>query len=191
MKTSTAISTLLVVGTVLFAQHAIAQTDVEPTPVTSRPSFGISGGHYRYDPGIAIEFTTRGVFQNHLSLRLRSGKQWLEDYKAIHYKWVSYHTFSAGLVYNGQLFDRTRFYAELGILGIMPNSKFSDSDFVEGLYQLNGIEIDLLRKKEHTFCFFIGVGPSFVKTYAEKIEGRPRYGHGLHFVNGLRFYIGK
>ena len=34
----------------------------------SRPP---DAGHYRYDPGIAIEFTTRAIFQNHLSLRIR------------------------------------------------------------------------------------------------------------------------
>ena len=190
MKTSITLPALLVAAFVLFTSGVMAQDDQGPVAVPSRPSVGISGGHYRYDPGVGIEFTTRGIFQNHLSLRLKGSTQWLEDYKAIHHQWVSYHTFSAGLVYNGQLFDRTRFYAELGMIGIVPNSKFSDSGLVEGLYELNGLEINLLQKKTHTICLFLGVGPSFIKAFAEKIEGRPRYGHGLYFVNGFRVYIG-
>src|SRR5690606_37313447 len=125
MKTSTTLPALLVIALLLVTQGAMAQTDEAPTAVPSKPSVGMSGGHYRYDPGVGIEFTTRAIFQNHLSLRLKGTTQWLEDYKAIHDQWVSYHTFSAGLVYHGQLFDRTRFYAELGVIAIMPNSKFS------------------------------------------------------------------
>lgn len=190
MKTSTIIPVLLFVASALFTQGTVAQTDEKPAN-SNKPSFGISGGHYRYDPGVAIEFTTRGIFQNHLSLRLKGSTQWLEDYKAIHYQWVSYHTFSVGAVYNGKVFDRTRFYAELGMIGIVPNARFSGRGLVEGLYELNGLEINLLQKKDYTICLFFGVGPSFIKAFAEKMEGRPRYGHGLHFINGLRIYIGK
>jgi len=189
MKTSQTIPAIIFVASALFTQSLWAQTDQHTEANANKPSFGISAGHYRYDPGVAFEFTTRGIFQNHLSLRLRGGTHWLEEYKAIHHKWVTYHTVSAGLVYNGQLFERTRVYAELGVIGIMPNTRFSDSGFVDGLYELNGIEINLVQKKDHTVCLFVGFGPSFIKTYAEKIEGRPRYGHGLHVVNGVRIYL--
>lgn len=175
----------------LLAPQAVAQTDATPAPETSKPAIGLSGGHYRYDPGVALEFTTRAILQNHMSMRVKAGMLWLEDYKAIHDQWVPYYSFSAGVVYNGQLFDRARFFAELGVIGIAPNPKFSDSGFVEGLYQFNGLEITLLQRKGSTTCLFFGVGPAFVNAFAEKIEGRPRYGRGLHFINGLRVYIGK
>lgn len=175
----------------LFAQHAFPQTDATPAPETSKPAIGISGGHYRYDPGVALEFTTRAIFQHHLSMRVKAGMLWLEDYKAIHDQWAPYYSFSAGVVYNGQVFDRARFFAELGVIGITPNPKFSDSGFVEGLYQFNGLEITLLQRKRSTTCLFFGVGPAFINAFAEKIEGRPRYGRGLHYINGLRVYIGK
>lgn len=191
MKTLLTISAVLSVACSSLSQPASAQTDTKPTADPGKPSIGISFGHYQYDPGVAIEFTTRAVFQNHLSLRVKGSTQWLEDYKAIHNEWVSYHTLSAGLVYNGRLFDRTRLFAELGVIGIAPNARFSDSGFIEGLYQFNGVELSLLRKEDYTICLFLGAGPAFIKAFAEKIEGRPRYGHGLHFVNGLRVYIGK
>lgn len=191
MKTLSTFSALVIVASIALAQSTAAQSEQQPTRSSGKPAFGISGGHYRHDPGIAIEFTTRSIFQNHLSLRLRGTKQWLEDYKAIHDQWVSYHTFSAGLVYNGQLFERTRFYAELGMIGIVPNSKFSDGRFVDGLYELNGVEINVFEKDEYAVCLFIGIGPSFIKAHADKIEGAPRYGNGVHFINGLRVYLGK
>jgi len=191
MKTSTIISAFLLVASALSMYQAHAQTQVESIPNASRLSAGISAGHYRYDPGIAIEFTSRAIFQNHLSLRLRGGVQWLEAYEAIHYKWISYHTFSTGLVYNGRLFDRTRFYAEFGILGLVPDARFSEKGFVEGFYEFNGLEITLLTRKDYTLCLYLGVGPAFIKASAEKIEGNPRYGNGLHFINGVRVYFGK
>lgn len=175
----------------LFVQEAVGQTDATPARETGKPAIGISGGHYRYDPGVAVEFTTRAIFQNHLSMRLKAGMLWLEEYKAIHDEWIPYYSFSAGLVYNGQVFDRARFFAELGVIGMAPNPKFSDTGFVEGLYQFNGLELTLLQRKRSTTCLFFGVGPSFINAFAEKIEERPRYGRGLHFINGIRVYLGK
>lgn len=190
MKTSTIISALLLAACVL-PMEAHAQVQSESIVNASRLSAGISAGHYKYDPGVAIEFTSRAVFQNHLSLRLRGGVQWLEAYEAIHYQWISYHTFSTGLVYNGRLFDRTRFYAEFGILGIVPDARFSEKGFVDGFYEFNGLEITLVTRKDYTLCVYLGAGPAFIKASAEKIEGNPRYGNGLHFINGLRVYFGK
>ncbi len=191
MKTRITISTILLVGCVLHMGQAHAQAENETVPNASRLSAGISAGHFKYDPGIAAEFTTRAIFQHHLSLRLRAGVQWLEAYQAIHYQWVSYGTFSTGFVYNGRLFDRTRFYVEFGILGIVPDARFSDESFVEGFYEFNGLEITLLTRKEYALCVYLGIGPAFIKASAEKIEGDPRYGNGLHFVNGVRVYFGK
>ena len=191
MKTPMKILAILLVACVAQTNHAFAQDDKEAIPNPSRLSGGISAGHYKYDPGIAIEFTTRAIFQNHLSMRIRGSVQWLEAYQAIHYQWLSYQTFSSGLVYTGRLFDQTRFYSEFGILVIIPNARFSDQRLVEGFYQINGLEITLLTKEHYTLCLYIGVGPAFIKASAEKIEGSPSYGNGLHFINGLRFYFGK
>jgi hypothetical protein len=170
---------------------ALAQGEIDHAPNARRLSAGVSAGHYRYDPGIAIEFTTRGIFQNHLSLRVRGSVQWLEAYQAVQSEWISYHTFSTGLVYSGKLFDRTRFYAEFGALGIVPDARFSTERFVEGIYEFNGLEITLFTRKDYALCLHVGVGPAFIKASAEKIEGSPSYGNGLHFINGFRLYFGK
>ena len=192
MKTSIHIlSILFIVACGAHTGHALAQEQPEPAFDPNKLSAGISAGHYRYDPGIGVECTTPAILQNHLNLRIRASVQWLEAYQAVHYSWMSYQTFSTGLVYNSKLFERTRFYAEFGILGILPNSRFSDKPVAGGFYEFNGLEMILLPRKDYTLCLYLGAGPAFIKVFADKIEGNPRYGNGLHFINGFRVYFGK
>jgi hypothetical protein len=191
MKTSIRLFAILLVACVVQGKYTLAQEKAEALPNSNRLSVGISAGHYRYDPGTAIEFTSRAIFQNHLSLRIKGGIQWLEAYKAIHDQWISYQTFSTGLVYNGKLFDRTRFYVEFGFLGIVPDARFSDKSFVQGFYEFNGLEMTLLTRKDYTVCLYLGVGPAFIEASAEKIEGNPSYGNRVHYVSGFRVYLGK
>lgn len=191
MKTSIHIlSIFFVVACGAHARHALAQEQPEPALDPNKLSAGISAGHYRYDPGLGVEFTTRAILQNHLSLRVRGSVQWLEAYQAVHYSWMSYQTFSTGLVYNSKLFERTRFYAEFGILGILPNPRFSDKTCSKGVYEFNGLEIILLPRKDYTLCLYFGAGPAFINAFADKIEGNPRFGNCLHFINGFRIYFG-
>lgn len=168
-------------------QSGSRQTTQAPT--SNRISAGVSAGHYRYDPGVAIEFTTRAIFQHHLSLRIRGGIQWSEAYKSAYDHWVSYRSFATALVYSGQVFESTRFYTELGLIGFVPDTRFSDDDFVEGFYEFNGLEITILSKPDYTICVYLGAGPAFINAHAEKIEGNPAYGNGLHFINGVRVYF--
>ena len=188
MKTTIRTVALFVAGCILSAGRLLAQDEAT---TAGMHSVGISVGHYRYDPGISIEFTTRAIFQNHLSMRVRGSIQWLEAYKSAHYQWISYQTFSTGFVYNGMISDRARYYAEIGILGIVPDRRFSDKGFVEGIYQFNGLEIFIFSSEDYVLCLHLGVGPTFINATAEKMEGRPRYGSGLHFVNGFRMYFGR
>jgi hypothetical protein len=190
MKTSFGLLPILFLACCMPTPHALAQEAADLGPQEKRLSAGISAGHYSYDPGLAIEFTTRPVFQDHVSLRIRGSLQWLEAYQAAQYNWISYQTIATGLVYNGKLFDRTRFYAEFGMLGIIPNAKVSEKAFVEGFYEFNGLEITLLSRKNYKLCFYFGVGPAFINASAEKLEGNPHYGNGLHFINGFRAYFG-
>lgn len=171
----------------MLVHSAAAQTESGGSRL--RFSMGISTGHYRYDPGIAAEVTSPPVFQGSLSLRIRASVQWLEAYKSIHDEWLTYHTYSAALVYNHNLSERARFFAELGVMGIAPDIKFSSERFVEGFYQLNGLEIALINKEDFRMSLWFGVGPAFIDSHADRIEGRPSYGNGLHYLQGLRFYF--
>jgi hypothetical protein len=171
------------------AVSTYSQSQPAPTVEGNRLSAGISVGHYRYDPGVTVEFATRAILRQRLSLRVKGGVHWLEAYKAANYHWATYRTFAVGLVYNAELFERTRFYTELGMFAIIPDVKFSDRPFIEGIYQFNGLEIVLMSKDNVALCLYLGLGPAFINAHAEKIEGNPGYGNGVHFANGLRVYF--
>lgn len=156
---------------------------------TNKFSAGASGGHYGYDPGVAIEMTTPSFFRNHLRARIRGNIQWLEAYKASYNDWVTYKSYSAALVYHTKVIDRARFYVELGVFAIIPHERFSGKRFLYGFYEFNGMEVFLFDTSHYSLAFYLGLGPAFIEAYAEKLERTPRYGYGLQYSNGVRFYF--
>ena len=191
MKTNKNFSSGLMILFLTISGFSYAQSDLKPPVQSSQFSAGLSMGHYRYDPGVAFELTTPAFLKDNLSLRFKTSVQWLEEYKSAYHHWASYNTYSLGLVYYAQIVDRSRFYSEVGMLSIIPNIKFSDEASLEGFYILNGLEILLLTKPDFSLWLSLGIGPSFIEAYADKIEGRPRYGSGLSYITGVRAYFGK
>lgn len=189
MKTTMKLSTILAVASFLITGAVWAQELPKPSPTAKKMSIGLSAGHFSYDPGIAIEFTTKAFLRDQLSIRVRGACNWLEAYKGTYDHWVNYRSVSAGLVYNGVISERVRVFAEMGMLAIIPDIKFSDKTFIEGFYEMNGLEIMLIQQDEYLLTFYFGAGPAFINASAEKIEGNPRYGNGIHYINGVRFYF--
>ena len=190
MKTNQNFSNGLMIIFLTITGLCYAQSDLKPPVQSSQFSAGISLGHYRYDPGVAVEVTTPAFLKDNLSLRFRTSVQWLEEYKSVYDHWASYNTYNLGLVYYAQIVDRTRFYSEVGMLSIIPDIKFSDEVSLEGFYILNGLEILLFTKPDFSMALSLAIGPSFIEAYADKIEGRPRYGSGLSYITGVRAYFG-
>jgi hypothetical protein len=189
MKTSRSKLITILLVSMLATCPAWSQDELRPSPTLRKMSIGLSAGHYRYDPGVAVEFTTKAFLQNQLSIRVRGSVQWMEAYKAVYDRWASYRSFSAGLVYNGVISERARFFAEVGMLGIAPDNRFSDKRFIEGIYEFNGVEIIFVNREDYLLSFYFGLGPTFINSTAEKIEGNPRYGSGIHYINGIRIYF--
>lgn len=189
MKTSRSRMFMIVLVTMLFAFPSWSQDEIQPSPTLRKMSVGVSAGHYRYDPGLALEVTTKAFLQNQLSIRVRGSVQWMEEYKATYNHWVTYRSVSAGLVYNGTISEKARFFAEVGMLAIIPDNRFSEKRFIEGFYEFNGVEIVFLNKENYLLSFYFGLGPAFINATAEKIEGNPRYGNAVHYINGMRIYF--
>lgn len=189
MKAKTKLTTILAAISLFLSTAAWTQELPKPSPTADKISIGLSAGHFRYDPGVAVEFTTKAFLQDQISIRVKGSIQWLEAYKATYDHWANYRSFSAGLVYNGTITDRVRFYVEMGMLAIVPDVSFSDESFIEGFYEFNGLEITITEKPNLLMTFFFGAGPAFIDATAEKIEGSPRYGNGIHYINGLRVYF--
>lgn len=150
---------------------------------------GISTGHYGYDPAAGINITSPSFLRNHFSLRLQAGLHGSEAYKSSYRHWASYQSYSLGIEYHTNIIDKARFYMEFGMLAILPDSRFSEKRYLQGVYQFNGLEVFFLNTGRYAVGFYLGVGPTFIKAYAEKLERSPRYGNGIFYVSGLRFYF--
>lgn len=176
---------LLFMGT----KQACAQDAFAVFSHVDKFSGAVSVGHYGYDPTIAVELTTPSFYHNRLKFRLRVNLQWLEAYKATYQHWAHYYSYSAALVYHSQIFDKARFYVELGTYSIVPEASFSEKRFLQGFYEFNGLEIFLVSANHYNLAFYLGIGPMFIEAYADKLERRPRYGNGMQYSNGVRIYF--
>lgn len=165
-----------------------AQQGTEHLP-DNRFAAGISAGHYGYDPAIGIDVTTSSFFRNHFSLRLHGTLHGLEAYQSSYHHWASYQSYSVGMVYHTNIIDHARFFVELGMLAIIPDSRFSKEKYLQGVYQFNGVEVFFVNTNQLCVGFHLGIGPTLIEAYADKLERSPRYGNGLYYLSGLRFYF--
>ncbi|HEX8040549.1 MAG TPA: hypothetical protein VF490_15425 [Chryseosolibacter sp.] len=154
-----------------------------------RLSAAFALAHYGYDPALGFEITFRPIIRNQFAFRLRGNIQMMEAYKAADDQWVAYQSFGIGMVYRVDVSETARFYAELGGFALLPDRRFTSKKFLQGIYQLNGLEIYFSKKQTRNLAFFIALGPSLINARAEKVEGQPRYGNGLIYMNGVRLYF--
>lgn len=155
----------------------------------NRLSAAFTLAHYGYDPAFGFEVTSRPFLRNHFAFRLRGNIQMMEAWKAADDHWIAYQSFGLATVYQVDVSEVAKFYAELGGFALLPDRRFTSKKFLKGIYELNGLEICLRRKQTHNLAFFVALGASFINARAEKVEGRPRYGNGLIYMNGVRLYF--
>jgi hypothetical protein len=168
----------------------LGSADVSAQEVLQRNKFsiGISAGNLGFDSGIGIELSTPSVF-NGFCIRIKGGTSWLESYKAVYDHWRQYQSLSAAMVYNTKVADRAILFFELGTYLLVPDQKFSTYKNNQGVFGTTGIELVISTKPSaHTRYFFCG-GLGYIKAYADKMENEPRYGNGLIFNNGFRYYF--
>ena len=165
-----------------------AQQRSDHLPV-NRFAAGISTGHYGYDPAVGIDVTTSSFFRDHFSVRIHGTWHGLEAYKSSYHRWASYQSYSLGMVYHTNIIDHARFFIELGMFAIIPDSRFSEENYLQGVYQFNGIEVFFINTDQYCVGFHLGIGPTLIDAHADKLERSPRYGNGIFYLSGLRFYF--
>ena len=188
-KSFTTLCFLLAVAQVVYVASAYAQNANDKNAIPISWSVGISASNYRYDPAIGLEITTPPIWSQKLSLRLRGNYAWVEAYKVSTGHWAGYTSFGAGMVYYSQLYERARVQVEIGLFNIVPDHEISINKNMQGIYELTGLELFVIKKEKHHLAYYFGAGLSHAFAYAEKIEGRPRLGSGLFFINGFRLYL--
>lgn len=151
-------------------------------------SFAISAGIHGDDPALGMEISRTLHDRLGLAFRIKANLQWLEQSKAIADHWVTFQTYWAGIVYNTRIADRARPYFELGAFAIVPDQSFSNEKTGIGYYGATGLELFFIRGNNNA-CFYLSVGGTRSHMRAERLEASPRYGTGMVFSNGFRFYL--
>ncbi|HEY0653036.1 MAG TPA: hypothetical protein VGD65_07905 [Chryseosolibacter sp.] len=166
-------------------QGAIIGTASKPGGV----SVGITAGHYNYDPAIGLELTSPEVFVTNLRVRGKANVTWLEQYQITDHRWPTFNSYWTGLVYNTNTLERGRVFFESGAYLLQPNKTFSSANLRTGFYGAIGVELFVAPNTRQRFSYFFSGGFAAINARADKLEGRPRYGQGVIFTNGFRYFF--
>jgi hypothetical protein len=180
---------LMVVTIALHVYGVNAQENNSYYPLHNRYSIGFFAGELGYDAGLGAEVGSPSFSNNKLSLRLKGSINWLEQYKADFDRWAKYKSVSASIVYNFFSEDRCRMFAEAGPFIILPDTRFSKKTSYQGINTSAGLEMFVINTTSLNMCYYFSLGIAYSKATAESLENQPRFGKGLVFSNGFRFYF--
>ncbi len=168
---------------------ANAQTDDGFEKRASYFSYGFNLNQYQDDFGLGLNITSSYFWHNRMAVRLKANYQWLEHIpiSGTEYTWTGYENVQLGLIgVGGFIANSIRLYGEGGIMGIFPNSAFSDKNFVFGGYGLFGFEFYMSGKDIRVPSYYIEIG-SMGSAIADKLPAKPIYSNGLTISVGIRF----
>ncbi len=151
-------------------------------------SFGITAGHYYFDPAIGLEITSPGILNN-FRFRVRANHNWSERYQAASGHWATFNSYWCALTYNTDPIDRTRIFLESGAYLIQPDKVFSSARIHTGCFAAVGVELFVAPNTTERLSYFFSGGFAAINARADKLEGRPRYGQGVIFTNGFRYFF--
>tara|TARA_B100000965_G_C19583846_1_gene754785 strand:- start:993 stop:1529 length:537 start_codon:yes stop_codon:yes gene_type:complete len=146
---------------------------------------GFQLSEYQQDFGLGIQITSPYLFKESIALRLRANKQYLQhiDKKEVKEVWTPYLNLSLGVFgHRAKIHEKVALYGEGGVIGLIPNDKFSDENFVFGGYGLFGFEFYFI----DSFCYFIEAGGVGTGATADQIPSEPIYCNGFLMNVGFR-----
>ncbi len=156
------------------------------TPINKGTSFGFHLNQYQNDYGLGINVTSPYFAGDRLAVRLRGSVMNYQHIEGQTTTWTPYSNFTLGFVSEaGTINDRIRLYGEGGIVGIMPNEKFSSENFNLGGYGLFGFEFYM----HNAHAYFIEIGGMGSGSKADKLPFKPIYSNGLMINVGYRVVL--
>ena len=177
---------LLTVGLVLFS--FVNSSGQDYWHKIKRTSFGISGGYYDVDTGLALQATSPLFWGEKFAIRLSGARQWMEIYSSDDTDFVPYNSIRTGLVYNFPMMERARIYLEGGPFTVFPNKAYSEKDVIHGSYGVIGTEIFFYQRPKLVLLYFFDLGFIALNNNEEKLNDGYPYGEGVLFTTGFRFH---
>ena len=153
-----------------------------------RTSFGISGGYYDIDAGIALQATSPLFWGEKFAIRLSGARQWIEMYPSSDIEFIPYSSIRTGLVYNFPMIERARIYVEGGPFTVFPNKAYSEKDVIHGGYGVLGTEIFFSQRPKLVLLYFFELGFIALDDNEEKLNDGHPYAEGILFTTGFRFH---
>lgn len=149
--------------------------------------FGFQLSEYQQDFGYGLSVTTPYVFNKNVAFRLRANQQALNSVNNQgKTDWSPYYNLSFGVFgQRSMIAEKIALYGEGGVIGILPNSDFSDEDFVFGGYGLFGFEFYF----DQNFSYYFEAGGVGTDATADKLPGEPIYSNGFLMNVGFRIIL--
>ena len=158
----------------------------QENPLNKGLSFGFQLNQYQKDFGFGLNATSPLFLKDHVAIRLRSNLMYLEHLQNEEITWTPYSNVSLGIMsVGGYLTDFLKLYGEGGVIGILPNNRFSTKDVAMGGYGLFGFEFFM----QNGFNYFIEIGGIGTGATADKIATKPIYSNGLSVSTGFRVVL--
>lgn len=173
-------------GIALLAVGGFAQ-EISTAKRTPHFSLGVSAGELSDNSWIGVEVTSP-IMHHRISFRIAGSVHWLEAYKAQFDHWGTFSVVSPTLVIYSDMYERSRWYMDIGPVFIIPQRRVSQKRIVSGVSTVVGLELFLIRGNSN-FCYHFGIGLNYANAYADRLESNPRYSNGFIFSNGFRFYF--
>jgi len=143
---------------------------------------------------LGINVSTPYFLDNWLSIRLEFDYGFFRGIPASsiysNETWSTYYAFKSGIiVVASQRTAIIRPYVELGGIGFIPSSEFTEEKFAWGIYGLLGFE--LLFDPESFYCFYFEFNGTGILSGGDTSKFLPPaiYGTGIIVTLGYRFYL--
>ena len=170
--------TLLFLVNLFLGIQMYAQSETE-----NKASFGFQLNQFQSDFGLGVNIAMPPIIKEKLVIRLRANAMFYEQIINSKTDWTVYSNIMLGISPKPvKVAEFLALYGEGGVIGILPSSKFSTSDFNIGGYGLFGFEFFFAPE----FNYFIELGGVGTGATADKLLFEPIYSNGFLASVGWR-----
>jgi len=170
---------LLLFGSSVFVPLQ-AQQQMKPN---SGLGFGFQINQFQNDFGFGLNMTSPEILNGNAAIRLKANQVYFEHLLDGEYVWSGYQNVSLGFVgFGGKVGQDIRLYGEGGLVGIIPNERFSSETFKVSGYGTFGFEFF----PTPAFNYFIELGVMTSRAQADKVAGSPFFSNGFAASVGFR-----
>lgn len=169
-----------------FTILAVLSLNVKAEESPNNLEFGFNVNQYQSDFGVGLHIISPYFLNSKIAVRAGINQQWLEYFDGTETTWSPYQNIQLGLRARSEILENKIFiYGEGGVITILPNSDFSESDTEFGGYGLFGFEF----KPSTRFGYFIELGGVGTGATANKLVNKPIYSNGFMINVGFRIGI--